>query len=166
MVLAMTRRFVEGEGIPWRGQEGLGLKSSFVSFVDSKNSEAFQSINVTPLTDVMLVLLITFLLSAGTFNSSDQNVPLPQVQRLNELEQTSVVLTVDETGQVLWPEGVVNGESPEQMLSALLRESSSETLALAVHRSCGYGPLFRILNSATSAGWPEIVLLTETESTL
>ena len=65
--------------------------------------QVFSGINVTPLTDVMLVLLITFLLSATTFESDSLAVPLPQVRDASEIEKLAVVLVVDRQGKPVWP---------------------------------------------------------------
>lgn len=114
----------------------------------------FNSINVTPLTDVMLVLLITFLLSASSFQSRPQDFPLPQVMELSEVERDHLVVGVQKGGKVLWPEGVSTFEG--------LKESTQfTTLALAVHRDCSYGRLYELLEQASSQGWQQIVILTE-----
>ena len=73
-----------------------------MSYAGPDTDGGFTGINVTPLTDVMLVLLITFLLSASSLESSSVDVPLPQVQTLRELEAGSVVVTVEKDGRVVW----------------------------------------------------------------
>ncbi len=134
-----------------------------MSLVSSNRSQPFAEINVTPLTDVMLVLLITFLLSATSFESSSLSVPLPQVAQASDIEANSVVLTIDESGAVDWPDPAWQSLSPEAAFKALLEKSSEPILALAVHRDCTYGKLFPLIAAASESGWPQILLLTESE---
>lgn len=120
----------------------------------------FDSINVTPLTDVMLVLLITFLLTASSFQDSESPVPLPQVTRQTEIESRAEVVTVSKEGEIL---AFGPGEL-ESQLRALAERSPFTTLAIAVNRDCAYGKLYPLLDAARRAGWKEILLLTEVNS--
>ena len=126
--------------------------------------EAMSSINVTPLTDVLLVLLITFLLTATSFQSPDVEQPLPRVADAEELAERATILSVDLKARVMWPEPLRQGESLDEGFERLLKESARPTLALAVHRDLMYQDLYPILVAARQAGWEQIVLLTEEES--
>lgn len=135
-----------------------------MSLMDGSKKAGFSGINVTPLTDVMLVLLITFLLSASSFEDSQLVVPLPQVQESKEIEKYSLLVQVREDGTIDWPEQALSGLSTEEALKKLLSEQDKRILALAVHRACPYSKFFPIAEAAAKAGWPQVVLLT-TEST-
>lgn len=128
--------------------------------VGRESGRTFSGINVTPLTDVMLVLLITFLLTASSLRQGRQQVPLPQVATLQEVEATMTVVTVSADGTPGWG---ADFEEPEleQGFERLRGESSHHELALAIHRDLPYGRLFPVLEAARSAGWDRIVLLTE-----
>lgn len=123
-----------------------------------RRQSTFNEINVTPLTDVMLVLLITFLLSATAFQSeSSYDVPLPRVTELSEVEDRAEVISVDEQGEVLgYSRSDLNSE-----LRQLRSRSPHSKIAIAVHRDCRYGNLFPVLESARQAGWAELIVLTE-----
>lgn len=124
--------------------------------------QVFSGINVTPLTDVMLVLLITFLLSATTFESDSLAVPLPQVRDASEIEKLAVVLVVDRQGKPVWPAPDYESLPRKQGLVRLLRENGEkDTLALAIHRDCTYQKFFPVLREAGEAGWRRTLLLTE-----
>lgn len=121
----------------------------------------FSGINVTPLTDVMLVLLITFLLTASSFESNQQAVPLPQVVEATEVEKIACVVSLEKDGRVLWPESTEQMESDLETLRHLRRQRPERTLALAVHRDCPYEKLYPLARDASLAGWERILLLTE-----
>lgn len=118
-------------------------------------------INVTPLTDVLLVLLITFLLSATAFESGDVIPPLPRVVETEQLEAEAIIVNVDRNGAILGPDASRLEESPEQLFARLPKDAARPTLALAVHRELAYGKLYPLLTAAQQAGWEQIVLLTE-----
>ena len=123
--------------------------------------DSMSSINVTPLTDVLLVLLITFLLTATAFEGGQQELPLPRVADAGELAEQALVVGVALSGQPLWPESVSGSATMQERFSGLKRTSQKPVLALAVHRELTYERLYPILVSAEQAGWGQIVLLTE-----
>lgn len=123
------------------------------------------TINITPLTDVLLVLLITFLLSATAFEAPPSQVPLPRVATSQDLADKAVVLTVTREGAVTWPtSGEGTKGSTENALLQLRRNSDRTTLALAVHRDLSYSLLYPLLQAAHQAGWKRVVVLTEVDS--
>lgn len=132
-----------------------------MSYGGQDSEEGFSGINVTPLTDVMLVLLITFLLSASSFESNELSVPLPQVKQTADIERHAEVLAVDLEGRVQWAESAWSELEPEEAFRRLQATSAKDVLALGVHRECEYGRVFPIVKAATDAGWSRIVLLTE-----
>lgn len=121
------------------------------------------SINVTPLTDVLLVLLITFLLTATAFQEGQQEVPLPRLADAREVAEsmTRVVLAVD--GQASWPDGRQFRQPTSLDFSQLKVGSDKPILALAVHRDLPYRTLYPVMAAARQGGWERIVLLTEAE---
>ncbi len=121
-------------------------------------------INVTPLTDVLLVLLITFLLSAPAFESSQLPVPLPRTALQSELEREMELVVLDPQGRELMMEGSIGSALSEARLADLKESSAHETLGLACHRDLPYGALYRILEQARTAGWQSVVVLTEPRS--
>lgn len=123
--------------------------------------KAFTGINVTPLTDVMLVLLITFLLTASSFESDTLSVPLPQLVETQEIEKHAVVLQVDREGRAVWPEGEFEGRLEQGLERLLSANRDKATLAIAVHRDCPYRLFYPVAAAATRVGWSRVLLLTE-----
>ena len=62
---------------------------------------SLSEINVTPLVDVMLVLLIVFMITAPLLRSGMQ-VDLPQTMAKEIDPAESIILTVDKTGRLFW----------------------------------------------------------------
>ena len=123
-------------------------------------NSTFSGINVTPLTDVMLVLLITFLLSASSFEQSSVTVPLPRVTKTQDVEKYACVVQIDLEGRVEWPEEDLSELEILPAMQRLLELREERILAVGVHRECPYGLLFPVLEAAAEAGWEEVVVLT------
>ncbi len=125
------------------------------------------SINITPLTDVLLVLLITFLLTATSFDNNASNLPLPQVVEAKQIAATMTVVELMSSGEVVFPVESDAAEVPEMertltgKFASLQRNSEHKALGLAVHRDVPYDRLYSVMLAAESGHWEEIVLLTE-----
>ena len=131
-----------------------------MSQASGKSGETFSGINVTPLTDVMLVLLITFLLSANSFQQSKVTVPLPRVTTAQDVETYACVVQVGTDGKVEWPESGLDGLDRFEALERLRQLRDERVLAVGVHRDCPYGRVFPVLEAAAEAGWEKGVVLT------
>lgn len=119
------------------------------------------NINVTPLTDVLLVLLITFLLSATSFQEASSLTPLPRVAEAREVSETMTPIAVGQDGTVEWPGVEYTRGTAEEAFGRLRAQAEHPILALAVHRELSYARLYPLLLAARRAGWERIVLLTE-----
>ena len=60
----------------------------------------FTEINITPLTDIFLVLLIIMMVVAPTFQSVDNTITIPEVNSGNAIEQGKVVVSVTKDGTI------------------------------------------------------------------
>ena len=126
------------------------------------DKNGFTGINVTPLTDVMLVLLITFLLTASSFEEQEIDIPLPRVVEMSEVEKDTAYIVVEQSGTVRWPDTIASDLDPVSGFRAFKTFAASEVLSLAVHRDMSYKKLYPLLVAANEGGWTRVVLLTET----
>ncbi len=108
--------------------------------------QGFSEINVTPLTDVLLVLLIIFLATSSTLTSASQRIELPEVVTRSELEEDRYLVELDAEGQLTF-EG--RRLTLEQLVAELKRlRHPQEGLVLAADRKVPFGtvrPLLREL---------------------
>ena len=108
-------------------------------------------INVTPMIDVMLVLLVIFILSMQLRSILPVNVPPPAEQRRPTRPAPQVVLELRDDGSY-----AINGTTaPFEDLARRLRELSQGRRLLFVraapHRR--YGEVIRAIDLAKGAGW-------------
>lgn len=96
---------------------------AFGGGLDHDDDEVMSEINMTPLVDVMLVLLIIFIITVPVLTHSVK-VDLPRVDNtLNEVKPETINLSVSASGEIFWNEGKV---SIEELDARLIVESQKE----------------------------------------
>ena len=104
----------------------------------------FTEINITPLTDIFLVLLIIMMVVAPTFQSIDNTISIPEVNSGNAIDQGKVVVSVTKDGTIYvdskkTSEGFLvadleavrgNSENPELVVKADERVKSSVIMTI------------------------------------
>ena len=83
-----------------------------------EQQEVLSDINITPLVDVSLVLLIIFMITAPMMVQG-ADVNLPRTQRMNSLDQSQIIVTVRADGEVLLNGEAVGIDGLEPRLSPL-----------------------------------------------
>ncbi|MDQ1315911.1 MAG: biopolymer transport protein TolR [Pseudomonadota bacterium] len=119
--------------------------------IASKES-AMSEINVTPLVDVMLVLLIVFIVTAPLMM---QVVPvnLPKTAQVAPLKQTRTVqLSVDAQGTVHLDLRVIHFDALETELKALRAEGQELAVQLHADENVRYGRVAQVMAAANRAG--------------
>ena len=120
-------------------------------------------INVTPLVDVMLVLLIIFMVTAPLMVSGVP-VKLPQSTAAQDRPPSKpMVITLAADGRLFIRDEQVTADELVPRLAALLpeaREGESETTAyIRADEALAYGQVMNVLNEVSRAGYSRISLL-------
>ena len=77
-----------------------------MAFSTNKKQKMFNEINITPLTDIFLVLLIIMMVVAPSFQSMDNSVDMPEVNNGINIEDEKVTVSITKDGTMY-----VNGEN-------------------------------------------------------
>ena len=122
-------------------------------------------INVTPMVDVMLVLLIIFMISAPLLTVG---VPLdlPQTQA-KSLDQDKEPLTISVNSQGQWflqnTEIAVDDILPKLRAITAARGGAEERIYVRGDRKVDYGTVMRVMGRLSGAGFHRVALVTEVE---
>jgi len=118
-------------------------------------------INVTPLTDVFLVLLIIFMITTSAM-MKPANVDLPKSQA-EEQETKGVTVTMTPSKEVFVNERPVSGDDATMVsvLKDALAKSSEKVVILAGDRQVVLGEVMRVLGLAKEAGATGFALASE-----
>ena len=130
-----------------------------------RRSPVMSEINVTPMVDVMLVLLIIFMVSAPLLTVG---VPLdlPQTQA-KSLDQDKEPLTVSVKvdGEVFLQNSVIKVDELVPKLQAITqaRGGLDERIYVRGDRKVDYGTVMRVMGRLSAAGFRRVALVTEVE---
>jgi len=122
-------------------------------------------INVTPMVDVMLVLLIIFMVSAPLLTVG---VPLdlPQTQAKSlEQDKTPLQLSVDTSGKVFINDTEVSMTDLIPKLKAIANERGGmdERIYMRADKKADYGTVARVMGQLSGAGFKRLALVTEVD---
>src|SRR5580704_17323940 len=125
---------------------------------------AFREINVTPLVDVMLVLLIVFMVTAPLLTSGLQ-IDLPEVQATNTpIKDAKLVVSITKDERILFGEDDVT-KFVEKALLENPRVQKEHELYIRADKEARYGVVARAVAAARSAGVTSLNLLVEPDET-
>src|SRR3954471_2907506 len=128
----------------------------------SSRYRPMSDINVTPLVDVMLVLLVVFMVTAPLLTVGVP-VELPQTQAppINEPKEP-LVITVDRNGGVFLFETSVPVDSLVPKLQAITGSNPDAVLYVRGDKDINYGRVLEVMSLVTAAGFHKVSLVAET----
>ncbi len=121
---------------------------------DNGNRRTLAQINVTPLVDVMLVLLIIFMVTAPMLETG-VDVNLPEVAEAPGLKQAKepLVITVQKDGAILVGRSrVATLEKLTPVLAQILQGRQEKEIFLEADRDVPYGRVVQVMAAAKKAG--------------
>ena len=135
---------------------------AFTPLAREDNSDIVAEINITPLTDILLVLLIIFMITSSAIVESGGKVNLPSaVKTQSEPRGTTVTLTPNH--EIYVNQKKVNETNLENSLRAVLDTSADKIVILRGDRDVLLGEAVRVLSIVKKAGASEIAIAAEVE---
>jgi biopolymer transport protein TolR len=130
------------------------------------DNELNSEINVTPMVDVMLVLLIIFMITAPMMNTG-VDLDLPQVTAKNiEDPEGKLVLSIDKTNRIFLGGTQVTWQDLSVKLAANERVKKESELYIEADTALPYGVVITAMAVAKNAGVAKVMMLTEAEDNL
>lgn len=125
-------------------------------------TDLITKINVTPIIDVALVLVIILLVTAPLLSVADLPVDLPQARTREAEDERNVSITLSSTGRLAVDEQVVPPEVLGSVLRGKLAERGNQNVLVVVRADSGapYAAVSRLLKEAKSAGAKRIAIAT------
>ncbi|MGQ7794153.1 protein TolR [Faunimonas sp. B44] len=121
-------------------------------------------INVTPMVDVMLVLLIIFMVAAPLLTVGVP-IDLPETQaRPLEGQTEPITVSVGADGKVFLQENEVTPEELVATLQAIASNGADERIYVRGDRTADYGMIMRVMGRLNAAGYKRIGLVTLEET--
>jgi len=135
----------------------MGLRSS-------NDDEILSEINVTPLVDVMLVLLVIFMISAPLMYNGI-SLKLPQTQKVNNIQLSSekIILSIDETEDFYLGDQKVLKSELIEMLQELKKVKNTDDIFVRADARVRYGTVAQTFAYLKSQGITSVSLITDIE---
>ena len=129
---------------------------SFGRFERSKTAQPMSDINVTPLVDVMLVLVVIFIITAPLLASSIR-LDLPKTDAAKPMEEPKfVTLVVDKAGQTFLQDQPITLEQLAQSLTQTAKQNPDTEVQLRADEAVPYGRVVEVMGVAQKAGLSRI----------
>jgi biopolymer transport protein TolR len=129
--------------------------------VKGRTQTALAEINITPLFDVVLVLLLIFMLTAPVLQSG-VIVAIPKTRSVNQLTEERMVVTIDKDQNVFLQDKPVNvNDLPNLLKSAGSRPAAKRIIYLRADERVPFGAFASVMDAVKQAGITNISIVTQ-----
>jgi biopolymer transport protein TolR len=129
--------------------------------VEEGRQQLISDINVTPLVDVMLVLLIIFMVTAPMMMHGVK-VDLPRTESRNiKTEEDPLLLTITKKGDIFVEEYKVDYEDLRGKLERIFANRAGKEILLQADKEVPYGVVMRIMAQVKEAGITKVGMITK-----
>ena len=131
-----------------------------------RRNPVMSQINVTPMVDVMLVLLIIFMVSAPLLTVGVP-IDLPQTQAasLDQADKEPLAISVSTDGKVFLQNSEIKIDELVPKLKAIAeaRGGNDERIYVRGDKTVNYGTVMKVMGRLSAAGFRKVALVTEVE---
>lgn len=133
-----------------------------MSIKTSKGKDAlFTEINITPLTDIFLVLLIIMMVVAPTFQSNDNSINIPEINSGVNVEQQKATVAVTKDGKMFLNGKPIKAENLSNELIAIKDTLEKKEVVVKADEKAKSSEIMKIMDSAKEAEFTKLTLAGE-----
>jgi biopolymer transport protein TolR len=128
-----------------------------------RSARPMSEINVTPMVDVMLVLLIIFMVTAPLLTVGVPiELPKSEAKQL-EGDKEPLTISVDPEGKIFLQETELQIDEIVPKLTAIAKNGYDERIFVRGDRRVNYGVVMRVMGTISAAGFRRIALISDLE---
>lgn len=121
-------------------------------------------INITPFTDVILVLLIIFMIATPLISQNNIRIKLPEAASKDTVEDSKqVYITITGEGIVYLENKVLTNKELRQRLDALLAKDRDLKATVAADQACRFQEVVRVIDTLKESGVKNVNIATRTD---
>lgn len=127
----------------------------------SEDNQGMNEINLIPLIDIMLVLMIIFLVTATVLNPT---VPLDLPKtgaKINELPPEVIQVSIDKDSGIFWDDQAISLEELQKRFAQQVKEGKNPSIQLRADKEGKYDMVAQVLATASQAGLTKIAFVNE-----
>ncbi|MGZ3567315.1 MAG: ExbD/TolR family protein [Thermodesulfobacteriota bacterium] len=117
----------------------------------ARKSRLMVEINITPFTDVVLVLLIIFMIATPFIYQSSMKVQLPQASKSEETSR-DVIININAQGQVFLEDTKIDLEALKYKLTSMVRSKPDTSVIINGDKNVRYDSVVQVMDVLTRSG--------------
>ena len=125
-----------------------------------RGGRALAEINVTPLVDVVLVLLIIFMLTAPVLQSGIE-VAVPKTRTVKEISEERLVVSITSKQEVFLGNDPININNIGQKLREKIRDPQGQAVYVRADESVPFGVFATVMDAVKASGISNVSIVTE-----
>jgi biopolymer transport protein ExbD/biopolymer transport protein TolR len=133
-----------------------------MAFTDSngRTRSALADINITPLVDVVLVLLIIFMLTAPILQSGIE-VDVPKTKTVKEITEERLVISIDKQQRVFFGNDPININLIADTLRRKVRDPQHQSIFLRADENVPFGAFATVMDAVKQSGITNVSIVTQ-----
>src|SRR5438477_12904483 len=121
---------------------------------------ALADINITPLVDVVLVLLIIFMVTAPVLQSGVE-VSVPKTRTVKEITEERLVISIDRSQRVFLGNDAININEIGRKLREKVRDPEHQSIFLRADEHVPFGAFATVMDAVKQSGITNVSIVTE-----
>lgn len=127
---------------------------------NGRTQSSLSEINVTPLVDVVLVLLIIFMVTAPVLQSGIE-VKVPKTRTVKEITEERLVISIDKKQRVFLGNDPVNIHEIGALLRKKIRDPQHQSIFLRSDEDVPFGAFATVMDAVKQAGISNVSIVTQ-----
>ena len=120
-----------------------------------------KTISLTPLIDIVFLLLVFFMLTAHFVKDEALDIVLPQAESANVIDDEALEIILDKTGHILINERYISPGELDEVLQSLLNKHDNKRVILRGDEIAQLGLTVKVMDAARKAGAESLDIITK-----
>ncbi len=129
--------------------------------MNSKKGKLFTEINITPLTDIFLVLLIIMMVIAPSFQSIDNSITVPEINSGIAIEQNNAEVAITKEGLMFVNGKQITSEQLTEELLAIKDSLEKPEVVVKADSQVKSSEIMQVMNAAQNAEYKKLIVAGE-----
>src|SRR6202162_5976331 len=127
---------------------------------NGRTQTALADINITPLVDVVLVLLIIFMVTAPVLQSGIE-VSVPKTRTVKEITEERMVISINKQQKVFLGNDSVNINEIKTKLRQIMRDPQNQSVFIRADEDVPFGAFATVMDAVKGAGITNVSIVTQ-----